>query len=263
MVMGKLDKATAKKIREGQIGTGKVIIKRDPVQVVGGWEIVTEDENGKTDLLLFKTYQEAQEACFQFGGNNIMTIAAPMELNEFENWSSKKLFDLGHHVKQVSLTQSIFTGDRQRKIPNELPKDCGCGKLPGSNKKTPTFFHEMVISENYVLKKTIYFEQPEQLDNLQEWLIKKFPGHRFMVDSFVTQNHETSDYCKFTRQKVGDGTKRMELKLVKLNGEDYQKCRINNIIAAADGLASHECKIVRLETQKIAVNTICGDYLGL
>lgn len=261
--MGKLNKSEAKKIRENQVGKGKVIVKRDPVQVSGGWEIIIEDENGTTELLLFKTYQEAQEACFQFGGNNIMTIAAPMELNDFENWTTEKFFNWGHIVREITLTQSICTEDKRRKVPNELPKDCGSGTLPGSNRKVPTIFHEMVISENYVLKKTIHFSEGDQLDNLKKWLGIRFPGHKFMVDSFVTQNHETSDYCKFVRQKVGDGTKRMELKMVKLNGEEYQKCRIHSILQAADGLAAHECKIVKLETQKIAVNTICGDYLGI
>jgi len=42
----------------------------------------------------------------------------------------------------------------------------------------------------------------------------------------------------------------MELKLTKLNGKSYKKCRIRNIMAAADGLAEHQCKVVAIENHR-------------
>jgi hypothetical protein len=254
-----------KKVMEN-VGRGKVIIMGDPEKNIktGSWDVLFQDEKGKPYLIDFDTYHEAQEACLVFGGNNIFTIAAPREFNDFKNWSYDVLFNLGHYVRKITLMKSTNNQDQDRTIPYELPALFGTSHIPGSRKAHANLvFEEVIQTVNYVKAKTIYFDDPENIDLSKEWLYSKFPNHTFHVNSFTVQNHKTNDFCKYERKKVGDSTKRMELKLTKLNGKSYKKCRIRNIMAAADGLAEHQCKVVAIENHKIKTEDHCGDYLDL
>jgi len=260
-----INKIDVEEMVRKSIGNGKVIIIDDPIKnQKNKWEIRIEDETGKQELIPFDNYHEAQEACLIFGGNNIFTIAAPSEFLDFKNWSYDLLFSLGHYLKKITFMKSTSSTDTNREIPYELPLEHGISHLPGSRKAHENIvFKEVLKTVNYVKEKTIYFDKPEDIDSFKDWLYSKFQCHTFLVKSFTVQHHETNDFCRYEKKKVGDSTKRMELKLVKLNGKPYQKCRISEIRSAADGLAEHQCKVVNIENNIVKKEDHCGDYLDL
>lgn len=260
-----LTKSTAKEAIEEFIGAGKVNILGVSRADNGEWSVKFK-QNNKMILLDFPNHTEAEEFAFEFGGFNNLTVTAPEGLLFLEQWDIEQIWDDGHEILSIQTASAKSENDRETKVPHVLSPDCGYSYLPGSKKtknRENICFVEQIKQVDQVSGRTMVFDNVSQPRELITQLKDKFPNHRFPVENFVSRNHESKQLCKWLRRRVGDGTKRMELRLIKLDGEDFTKCRYSQIIVAADGLASTECERVIIKKAAVKTEDHCGISLGV
>lgn len=245
-------------------GKDKVTIKSMRKEENGKWRVSYIEDKGKTDILDFDSHQEAQEFCFAFGGKNHLTVSAPVELLDLSSWSESKLTDMGHRLISLTIGNSYSSQNTDRVMKHEAPHGCGSRSLPGStvtmptNEKPGVLFTERFIQRSSIAEKKIEFSENDSLDNLCAWLFKNFPDYNFQVRKAVTLNSEFNALCVWVRKKVGDGSKRMQLRLDRLNGESFQDFMYAEILRSADGMASTECERVYMKRRTEVVEDRCG-----
>lgn len=245
-------------------GKDKVTIKSMRKEENGKWRVSYIEDKGKTDIIDFDSHNEAQEFCFAFGGKNHLTVSAPVELLGLSSWSESKLLDLGHRLVSLTIATSYSSENYDKPIIYTAPVGCGSGHLPGSNRRIPKTdklgicFKETIKLQNSISKKRIEFAENDSLDDLCAWLFKTFPKYNLQVMGAVTVNTEINVLCVWIRKKVGDGSKRMQLRLDKLNGESFQDVMYSEILRAADGMAASECERVYLKRRTEVVEDRCG-----
>jgi len=260
-----LTKRTAKNAIEEFIGEGKVNIMEVSRADNGNW-IVKFKQNNKLTLLDFPNHQEAEDFAFEFGGLNNLTVTAPDSMLFLDQWDIEGIWNDGHEILSVQTAAAKSEDDRETKVPHVLGPECGFSYLPGSKKtkeRETISFVEQIKQVDQVSGRTMVFDNVDQPKALIKQLKDKFPSHRFPVESFISRNHESSHLCKWLRRRVGDGTKRMELRLIKLGGEDFTKCRYSQLIIAADGLAATECERVIIKKSAVKTEDHCGISLGV
>ncbi len=259
--MIKPDKVKSIASYQKAIGDGKIIILADPEQKGDSW-LVSYEEKRQYQEVTFKSYFEAEEFCTNFGGRNIITVAAPQELMCFNNWNTNDIWNMGHVIKKVKLPKTHFNIKRNNIIPHTAPPSCGSSKAPGNIKQPELSFAEALNVVSLIKEVTAHFAKQTMIDDLQEYLKNTFPGVKFAVSSFVSKNHETGDECLWKKTKIGNNSGGNELRLIKINGKDYQECRIRNILAVADGMAERDCKLVPVKAVP-SYQILCGTFLGV
>ena len=235
-----------------------------------GWKVVYK-QGKKLHTLNFENFLEAQEFCYEFGGKNNMTVAAPRYLMFIDSdnggWSSAKIKGLGHEVVSISFSKCFADKDSEEKFDVSLPLECGTSSFPGKKTKKGNKgnvkFKRVYQQHDILFGKTIYFENLKSFDNFLDFVINKFPKHRLPIASFKVKKNKTNDILTFQKKKVGDGTKSMELRLTHINGQPYSSYRFKDILNFADGLAETNCERIIKVRKNEKIDDICGISLGL
>jgi hypothetical protein len=264
----KPQKIDVQKLIEEFRGKDKVTIKAMRKEENGKWRVSYIEDKGKTDIIDFNSHHEAQEFCFAFGGKNHLTVSAPIELLDLSSWSESKLADMGHRLVSLTIATSYSSQNTDKKFKHEAPHGCGSRYLPGSNQTMPSkeksgiTFVERYTQRNAIAEKKVEFAEGDSLDSLCKWLFKNFPEYNLQVRKAVTLNSEFNALCVWVRKKVGDGSKRMQLRLDKLNGESFQNFMYSEILKVADGMASSECERIYMKRRTEVVEDRCGFSLA-
>lgn len=260
-------KSNVQKVIDEYIGKGKVNILSCTKIEKSKWSVRFK-QKGKIDEVEFNDLKEAQDFCFEFGGKNNMTIAAPRQLlfinpNE-ETWSAKALEAWGHNLLSIKTMKCYSQQGTSTHVYLDIPEECGCVYLPGkkTTKMDETVKLTRTIQQADIINgKKIFFEDTYAIDNLVAHLRKELPHHNIPVASFQTQNAETGDLCDFQRKRVGDGSKRIELRLKSINGKNISDWKFMDILGIADGLAETTCE--RVIGTKPTANDRCATSLGI
>lgn len=268
--MKKLTKDEALRLVEEYVGKGKVNIQELSINDDKyGWKVIYK-QGKKLEVIHFENYFEAQDFCFEFGGNNNMTIAAPNELlfidHNDKNWSSSKIKEMGHKIISISFSKCYGEKDSDKTFNTDLPEDCGIIVSPGKKTKDGTYRIKLKRSyqqRDVLFGKTVYFENEDQFDMFLDFMAMEFPNHKIPISQFKTINLLESFVLQFKRKSVGDGSKTMELRLTHINGEHFSKFRFQDILNIADGLAGTTCERVIKTRKKDQIEDRCGISLGL
>ena len=265
--MSKVSKLQAQELIDEFVGKGKVNILSCSRDEKGEW-VVRFKAKGKTEKVVFDDLREAQEFCFEFGGKNNMTVAAPRELlfiNPDENHWSTSIFDkYGHTVLSIETKDAKSSKGAKTPIPTILPENCGSAYLPGKKTTKQKEQVELKRTTRYsdeINGKKIYFVYTEQLNNFVKHCKEEFPNHNIPIKAIQTQNNDTGHLCVFERSLVGDGSRRMELRLVEINKKSFSEWKYMDIVAITDGLAVIDCE--RVKKQGIKEEDLCGISLGV
>ena len=215
-----------------------------------------------THKVTFTNRREAEEFMFAFGGKNNLTVAAPSKFLFLGGWSVESLSVHGHGPVALACSSGSANNNIKRRITHYLPEDCGFPPIQKKGQRASLEITEKITSGVKSGMISANFETPVQMDNFVAQMYKLFPDYKIPVKRAVTRNLDTNDLCVWTRARVGDGTKRMELRLVQLNGKDYQICKWDDILSAADLMAASECERVFIKIKKDITEEHCGRSLG-
>lgn len=243
-------------------GKDKVTIKSMRKEENGKWRVTYMEEAGRTDVVDFDGHHDAHLFCFAFGGKNHLTVSAPVDLLDLSNWVEKNIREMGHKVLSISLSQSYSAQNTDKKIEHKVPSGCGSGFLPGKNKRDGSgsgiSIFERFVQTSILQRKKVEFSEDDSIDKLREFLVSKFPEYSMQVSGAVTLNQDYNALCVWVRKKVGDGSKRMQLRLEKINGESFQEFMYSDILKYADGMASTECERVYIKKRREVIEDRCG-----
>lgn len=235
-----MSKARLKKVLNGWRGKDKVEIL-DLQQVGDIWQVVIRD-GGSVEAVPCSSYEEAEQIATEFGGRNIKTFSADPMFLQLMGWGSEDLLSRGHIPKQVLFRGRVQSEDSETDN-HPLPLSCGQAPMAGSMKKDPP--HVVLkysrIVTNTIGQTTVVFKDPGRLDMLVSVLSKSYPSIPKHVEKLKTQNIETGDTCLWKRKKVGDGTKAVELLLMKVNGKVFWQCRFKDVLRAGGNMCEGDC----------------------
>ena len=242
---------------EGKIRTRKVQRLED-----GSYELFYEESPGRVERLVCEDRNTLDEILLEFGGRNNETVAAPPRFLKLGDWRAADLEELGHRIQKIKLKADRMIPSSKEEIP--VPADCGYTQIidaQKSTRKAEIVFERSTAFREWFGEITILFRQPEEFDNLVDFI----QSHKFMKDltfyvkELGTYSIDSRSSCTWNRKKIGDGTMRIELQLTHLNEKSYSQCVYFDLVAAADGMADSECKIVEIPKQlKPATKTVCG-----
>lgn len=239
------------KIYNDFVGRGKVqsisLVKSD-----NHW-IYTYKEGRKHESIKDKNFDQLQKLHLAFGGRNPETCRAKdLFLKLDGQWGSDDLLELGHRPQKVTLNG---TNEIRNKIfPISIPNDCGFKPICKKNSKSD--FIKISLIDKETSKITRIFKEPEQLDAFADFILNDPSLQQLSWNIHVlgTETKATGDQCVWVRELAGDGTKRMVLKLQKVNGIIYTKLMRKQLHDAADDMFCSPCS--QLSVKKIDPKTI-------
>ncbi|MCU0589885.1 MAG: hypothetical protein MUC33_01205 [Desulfobacterales bacterium] len=252
-----------KKLIDEFRGKGKVTIKAMKKEENGRWSVAFMEGNN-TEIVHFNTHSDAQEFCFAFGGKNHLTVSAPSEMLLLSGWSQKILSDLGHRIISITIERTYAATNTEKKIEHIFPTGCGSMALPGSIKKNPgqqkcgIKLIERFGQRSLIERRKIEFADNDSLDLFIDQCKKMLPEYEIQIRGAITQNVEYKALLGWKRKKVGDGSKRMQLRLDLINGESFQNFMYQDILKYADGMASSECQRIYIKRRSEVVEDRCG-----
>ena len=245
-------------IREKYIGNGKVqsiyLKEVDDNQ----WEYRFKI-GGKYDTIKSKNREILEQMHMEHGGRNPDTCRAPFEFLDIDgSWDSSNLIKLGHIPTKLTIAGAIET--RNLKVPIAVPDECG--EVPIS-KQSSSEVNLYLVDKQHV-KFTRNFDSADQFDALVRFLLQNdtLKNLRWKVYALETQSKSAGQRCLWQRRKAGDGTQRMVLELVKLNGKNYTKCFRDDLHNAADGMFDAACSRIKIEDPAPKFRDACEMSLG-
>ncbi len=182
-----------------------------------------------------------------FGGKNDYTLHAPDELLKLNSWDSETLFEFGHSLIKIGLKGSKRI--RNQLIPVTIPE--GCGYPEKTNRRGKKNVKEDLLSikqtDEEKIDVTRSFKTRSEFDSFLKFLFssKYLKGFEWEVLVLSTISVDVKKKCDWRKKKPGDGTSRMVLKLVRLNGVYYEQCLPHDLLSAADGMVGGECRTIQ------------------
>ncbi|UCG07114.1 MAG: hypothetical protein JSV83_00195 [Desulfobacterales bacterium] len=234
--------------------------KVQPLKVcegVDGMWILRYKEGQKVYEISCENREFLDRALVEFGGKNPETCRAPDQFMEMGTWLSEDLNELGHAIQKVK-----FSGQRvvrSKNIPILFPKSCGHSMIVNARKRMEENSFNLRLKDTERLDFTLSFKNPSEFDAL----IKFLKNHdslgelKWIVMLLGTEARETRDQCVWKRLKAGDGTKRMVLELIGLNGQHYTDCVRQDLYNAAGDMFYSPCRRVAMKKKKEHVEEIC------
>lgn len=248
---------TAESIRESFVGKGKVAALKIE-EITNGGFILHYKEGNKVDKVLCDDRVELEKILLEFGGKNPETCRAPDELLMLNGlWDSQTITDYGHKISKIQIKG--MRDIRNDKSVFNIPKNVGQVELAGSMKDASIDNTMIVIQRDYeTTARTITFSSPKEFDELQRWLLsdKRFKTFTWYVMGMVTESRASGKNCKWQRVKAGDGSKRMVLELIALDGKHYTECSRQELYDSADDMFYAPCQRVDVK-KKDSHSTIC------
>lgn len=194
----------------------------------------------------------------EFGGKNPETCRAPDKFLIMDgSWMSEDLNELGHRIVKVKFSGSRIV--RSTSYPVVLPDECGLFTIVGARRKIPDKIINQKLVDREFCDFTLAFNSPSQFDNLCEFINKhdslsKLIWHTMLLG---TESRETGANCVWKRLKAGDGTKRMVLELIGLNGNHYTECIRQELFNAAGDMFYAPCQRIKVKKKKEQTMEIC------
>jgi len=176
---------------------------------------------------------------------------------DLKNFTSEDILLAGHRLTKIKLKGQRIT--RNKTIPIELPVGTG-SKEPVSRKRTTERDKmNLLLKDQETVVITRAFNKTSQFDAFRSFIFEKeeFKELTWFVEILGTENKTTNDACLWVREKVGDGTKRMALELMYLNGKHYTDCIRGDLITAADDLFDTPCHRIKLKKDKEFYKSVC------
>lgn len=218
----------------------------------GGFVVRFQRPGGKIQNYLAVDQEAVKEFTEAVGGVNIQTVAAKPDYLKLNGWGADELMADGHRITKIRLEGG--TTYKPRKVFVETSAKHGVNGLPDSKAGAGPI--RVNIRNNNQTRFTRSFKKAYMLDNLVE-LIKNdkyLSKMSLLVKVINTENVKTKALCVWRAVRAGDGTKRMVLKLVSLNGKHYTECLRQDLHDAADGMADTVC---RQFEAPVRLNTLC------
>lgn len=216
-------------------------------------------EGKKNDSIECADRSTLEKILIEFGGKNPETCRAPDYLLKFNSaWTYEDILLMGHKISKISLRGRRET--RNDFFPIILPDNCGS---PTLSKKKPTKEAPSEIRIGLKDKEeasiTWQFNNQDEFDVFQAF----FSSHESLkklhwdVVNLVTENKKTKVSYFWKRVKAGDGTKRMVLELIGLNGEHYTDCVRQDLFNAADDMFYAPCQRVKVKNKAVSTRELC------
>ena len=238
------------------IGKGKVqaisINKKN-----GGWALKFK-EGKKFDEIESDDRESLEKLLIEFGGKNPETCTAPDKFLTIDGtWDAETINMLGHRISKAKFSgQRLLRNDAH---PITIPDDCGYQTIMDSKKKTGNGVVNLRLVDREMIDFTMAFKKPDEFDNLCKFLfnneqLKRLKWHIMLLG---TESRETKDQCVWKRLKAGDGTKRMVLELIGLNGNHYTECIRQDLFNAAGDMFYNPCQRITVKKKKEQTMEIC------
>ena len=248
-----------KKVRQEFIGKGKIAVVRIDGPDEHGTYRLHYEENGNAQWIDSKEKDEMEKILIEFGGKNLDSVSAPDKFLLLNDWSSQDIAELGHSIKQISLTGCLVA--RENTIPIIFPSSCGSSPISKSKKekKKQTIEANIIQKDKDNLTFTAKFNDENEFNNLIKFVKnnKIMKNMVFYVTRMVTQNLKSKQTCLWLRTTSGDGIKRMILELRAIDGVSFDRCCLFDLISAADDMADGECKHVPDISKKRYEKLLC------
>lgn len=224
----------------------------------GTSNLIYNDEKLKVQTINCESREILEEILVEFGGDNPETCKTEERFLVMDGtWGSEDLLKLGHLITKIEISGTKTVKDEESEI--MLPPNCGEPALPGSKKgKEDMLLKRMVQKEN--LSRTMSFQYIEEFDNFIKFLLadKRTKELTYHVGLLATESKESGGQCVWRRIKAGDGTKRMVLELVSLNGKSYTDCVRQQLFDAAGDMFVAPCKRIEVKKKKESFDSICA-----
>jgi len=256
-----VDKERLQKMIQDWRGEGKIQAKRRQRMDDGTYRLDYVNEKGNSHWILLDSKKEVDEILIEFGGKNHETVAAPNLFMSLGGWVNEDLEQLGHRIEKVTISSESKTPASNEEIC--FPEDCGNTEIRNAQNVVKREANVTINREtghtDGIGARTVSFSSPHEFENFVEFLLshKKLKHLKFHVKRLTTLSVDTRKVCSWERQKAKDGTARMELMLVSLDGVPYEDCVHYELIEAADGMAAFECAKVTDTTQKEQTKKAC------
>ena len=237
-------------------------IGKDKVQAVkvmeknGRW-VLQYKEGKKRDEIECEDRETLDKILIEFGGKNPETCSAVddfLKLNK--SWTSDTLNDLGHRITKVRFNASRVT--RKATFPIILPEGCGHYPIVNAKKNDKDSINIMLIDKESTVF-TRAFKTRQEFDNLQDFIfsnvsLNKLDWHVMLLG---TESRDPARQCVWKRLKAGDGTKRMILELIGLDGAHYTDCVRQDLYNAAGDMFENACQRISMKKKKEQTIEIC------
>lgn len=224
----------------------------------GIWTLRYREKNKKIERLEFTDYDELQEVIFEFGGKNLETcICDDRYLSMDGSWNADDLLRVGHTPTKIRL-QAKKVIDRSS-IGVKIPKECGDPGTLNAQRQENAAVVNFISTYQKEATFTRSFEDYTELNNLIAFVMSdeylSQVAEHYKVKEICTQNNTTKDLCRWKKSRAGDGTSRMVMRLIELNGKPYQTCLRQDLQTAGGDMFVEHCKQLKME--KKTEKTVC------
>jgi hypothetical protein len=253
--------AKYQKIYEDFVGKGKVQcldIAEDEGKFILHYK---EGNSGKTQTVACEDYDTLNQICLEFGGRNPDTCRADgkfLRIGDKEHpWEPEDISALGHRVNKIEI-EGLWQKKTGDDWPIRFPQNSGSRSIEGSKKEEIDEF-TLIRSERKDCHFTRTFKSMQEFKNLIKFLTtsKSLEDLLWYVKMLCTENTTTQDQCVWKRVKAGDGTQRMVLELVELNGKSYTECMRRDLYNAADEMFFSPCQLITMKKKQETGKTVC------
>lgn len=258
--MVKKENHTWADIIEDWRGKGTILGIRVEELKTGQFRLHYEDK-GKPYFVDWDNKNECYEALLEFGGKNDFTVRAPDLFLKLGKWDASTLINLGHRPTKIGLKG--FKYIRNQELPIEIPPKCGHPEIVNQRKKETRDMLRLYQVDNERVNVTRTFKNQKECDTFLQFILKTkiFKDFEWDVSLLCTFAIEDQKHCEWRRKKAGDGTQRMVLKLLQLEGKSVVECLPYNIISAADDMVGGECRQVTvIKDPPPKEKTLCTIY---
>ena len=252
-----MEKIELEKLYEKFIGEGKVHSLSLIAVTPGGWKWSYKEGRIQASII-DEDRAFLEKMHMEFGGNNPETCRASDVFLELRGFDSEDVLNVGHRITKIGLKGSRTT--RHQTIPIDIPPRMGSNEPIRAKKKLPKDSLNLILKDLETAAITRAFSTQAEFDAFREFLLthSALKELTWYVDILGTESKLTRDFCVWHREKVGDGTQRMALELIGLNGKVFTECRRGDLFDAADEMFDSACQRVKLKKEKeIAYKTVC------
>ena len=209
------------------------------------------EDGGNPQHVDWDSEEECGAALVEFGGKNEFTVKAPDEFLSINGWKGSNMLVLGHKPVKIHISGNKTIQSDVKPI--AVPPDCGqpekqIAVRKGKKKQFDTITLHQRSEEK--LFNTRSFQLIDEFDNYISYLKTAFQNYEWQIRALTTYACGTKALCEWQRIKAGDNSKRMELKMVRLNGKKVEECVKMDIIRAADGMVGGECSLIDVKAKK-------------
>jgi len=220
------------------------------------WILKYKEGNKYADISC-EVREDLDKILIEFGGKNPDTCRAPDKFMELSDWNSEDLNNMGHIIQKISFSGSRLV--RSTHYPILFPENTGHSTIIDKKGATKNNTFNLRLMDRELMDYTLGFKSRDEFDNLINFLkthetLKKLT---WTVMLLGTESRETKDQCVWKRLKAGDGTKRMVLELVGLNGRHFTHCVRADLFNAAGDMFDSPCKRVSIKKKKQIEEEIC------